>query len=126
MLKKPVLKKTRMAIKKKPTMRKAQDGDKIKRTEFNKDATLGDVSKRLNFKEMTSNFYKSDPAKADAAKTTTGKVLRKVANTVTKVAFTPHMLAMNAGRAIGHAIDNKKETSSLKKGGIVKKNKNGK
>lgn len=78
MLKKPVLKKTRMAIKKKPTMRKAQDGDKIKTvdrgelnevtvtakrtpTKFNKPSTT--PSKSMDLSDKIKSVGSSDNKK---------------------------------------------------------------
>lgn len=107
----------------KPTMikRKAQDGDNIKRTEYNKDKELSEVTKREGFGEQMKKFYKSDPAKADSAKTTAGRIARKAVNTVTKVAFTPHRLALNAATAAGNAIEARKENKAMKMGGKITK-----
>ena len=88
----------------------------------NKD--LQEVTKREGFGEQMKKFYKADMAKADSAKTKAGKIARKAVNTVTKVAFTPHRIVLNAADAASNAIANRKENKAMDKkkmGGKMKK-----
>jgi hypothetical protein len=106
----------------KPAMKKAKQGDTVAkrdtiRTEYNKDRDLSEVTKREGFGEQMKKFYKADMAKADSAKTKAGQLARKAVNTVTKVAFTPHRIVLNAANAAGNAIAAKKEAKSIKKNG---------
>jgi hypothetical protein len=103
-------------------LKKAKQGDSVAkrdtiRTEYNKDRDLSEVTKREGFGEQMKKFYNADMAKADSAKTKAGKVARKAVNTVTKVAFTPHRIVLNAANAAGNAIAAKKEAKSIKKNG---------
>jgi hypothetical protein len=108
----------------KKVLKKAQDGDNIKRTEYNKDKELSEVTKREGFGEQMKKFYKADMAKADSAKTKVGKIARKAVNTITKVAFTPHRIVLNAAEAASNAIANRKEAKAMDKkkmGGMIKR-----
>jgi hypothetical protein len=95
---------------------------KVDVTKPNKD--LSEVTKREGFGEQMKKFYKADMAKADSAKTKAGKIARKAVNTVTKVAFTPHRIVLNAADAASNAIANRKENKAMDKkkmGGKMKK-----
>ncbi len=89
----------------------------------NKD--LSEVKKRETGAERLKGFYKRDYFGADSAKTKAGKDVRKIANTVAKVAYTPHALIEAAMLTGATARANKRDAKAMddkkKMGGKMKK-----
>ncbi len=82
---------------------------------------LAEVKKRETAGEALKGFYKKDYLKADSAKTTAGKVLRKAGNTAIKAAFTPQALMATALRTGATAKANKADQDKMKAGGMIKR-----
>ena len=86
---------------------------------------LKEVTKRETGAERLKGFYKRDYFGADSAKTKAGKDVRKIANTVAKVAYTPHALIEAAMLTGATARANKRDAKAMddkkKMGGKVAK-----
>jgi hypothetical protein len=113
----------------KPAMKKAQNGgetprrnpgvlvkgavkDTLQNNVGGKSPELREVVKRETGAERLKKFYKRDYFGADSAKTNTGKNLRKAANTVAKVAYTPHALLETVLLAGSTARANKRDAKA--------------
>ena len=108
--------------------KKAKDGTNVAksdtvRTEFNKDAELSEVKIRPGFgktiKDIGQKLYGNDMFDSNKAKTTAGKVIRKVGNSIAKVTLTPAFVTgaplRGAINAATRAVKNKQDLNKIPK-----------